>query len=128
LIEGTYTGIAGSLGGLHGVVGENGPVSKMGDAGWYIHYEGNPDSSSVVFFEGSYGNTYTFGRTGGTAAPDATVLTPEEMWNIDTKLDDGLSQSGKVRSRKNRTNCYDGTAYNLDHTVQDCIGIFISGF
>jgi hypothetical protein len=63
-------------------------------------------------------------------------LTPQEAWNIDTKLDDGIASSGFIISTKGNgtnTNCttYAGVAppgdtganYLLSNTSKDC-GIF----
>ncbi len=92
LIEGNYSGIAGS-GSSHNVVfGENVPASKASNAGWYsidTAFSGNG-----AFSDNYYRNMMVLG-----ALSDWTygvAFAPEEVWNIDTKLDDGLPQKGKI--------------------------------
>lgn len=128
LVEGNYPGTAGAGSGGNGIVGTNIPRSRLGLAGWHVSYIGNVAASNTVYFEGNYGNIYTFGATAGTGEPDGPVMSPEELWNIDTKMDDGLPQSGLVLSMESRPNCYDGLAYNLDDTGQQCVAIFKARF
>jgi prepilin-type N-terminal cleavage/methylation domain-containing protein len=94
LIEGRYDGIT------HGTTdysstAENSPKGKLGSSLWFIlHYtslSGNP-----YYFDGAYGNHYVFGVSRTNGAPNGSILTPEEQWNIDTKIDDGKPALGKL--------------------------------
>lgn len=112
LIEGNYSGFANAA----GIVvprpvtsPSNMPASKMGSSYWIP--SGNPVGAPCA------GSTTTFTSSGrgprltimGTAplyfaAPGAALIfKPEEMWNIDTKLDDGRPGTGVVTS--NKTDC-----------------------
>lgn len=95
LIEGTYTGLAGSGGANSGVAGTNNPPSKLTNAGWGAnHYNTNGDANN---FAQNYGNHFVFGADqAGNYNQTAAILTPEELWGIDTKLDDGKPGTGSV--------------------------------
>ena len=104
MIEGTYTGIAGSNGASDHDLGINHPVSKLSNAGWAAHHNGSP-SGDTGYFDGDYGNVLRIGAPAtGDSAPNTPILLPEEAWGIDKKVDDGLPAMGKVTIR-NRLNC-----------------------
>ncbi|MBN8542706.1 MAG: prepilin-type N-terminal cleavage/methylation domain-containing protein [Alphaproteobacteria bacterium] len=133
LIEGTYTGTATATSASHVSVGSNAPRSKLGQAGWGVVWYGT--TSDAARFTSNYGNVYTFGATSGTSENDGVVLKAEEMWNIDTKMDDGRPAYGTVISRKNasRPNCattdVESTAqYALTTTAIGCNAYIKTGF
>ncbi len=106
LVEGTYSGIAGSAGISHAIVGTNIPASRIKGAGWGLFYGGNPNAP---FFAGNYGHVFAFGGN-SVNENDYTnnpVMRAEDAWNIDTKLDDGYPGTGIVRSwiNTNRPSC-----------------------
>jgi prepilin-type N-terminal cleavage/methylation domain-containing protein len=101
LIEGNYSGKAGTGSSQHAVMGTNVPRSKMGGLGWSIQYMGvitnanfmdAGDYGNVLFFGGDSSSNKTFAGT--------NALKPEEAWNIDTKMDDGKPGTGKVMTLK----------------------------
>ena len=105
LIEGSFTGIAGPTSG--GNPGYNLPTSRMsllaiGSGWWPAGDASGTHSGSTYEFDGYYGNIYTVQgkRDDSLAPPQARVMRPEEMWNIDTKMDDGKPAIGKFRARK----------------------------
>ena len=76
-----------------------------------------------------------------TIAEGGVVLTPSEMWNIDTKLDDGVPNTGKVIAPNNNTsqggsnafgNCMVISAtlwqYDLTSSNKTCAPVFYGGF
>jgi hypothetical protein len=73
-----------------------------------------------------YGAIYAGG------APENDNLRPEEMWNIDTKLDDGKPGTGKMVDRAWGTNqCNNATSsvdyaatYNVSTTTVSCHPVF----
>ncbi len=94
LIEGTYTGITGPGGIWDGELGINLPESKVSSAGW-----STADftwAANSVFSDFAYRDVFMFGTIVGTDDTYGKILTPEEAWNIDTKMDDGMPQQGKV--------------------------------
>lgn len=142
LIEGSYTGIrgTGATGPWYHLIGENCPQSKMSNAGWSAVNRGTQLASSG-FFDGNYGNSLQFGGQGDSnSETGASLLQPEELWNIDTKMDDGRPAIGKIAVRT-RTGCAiaaNGAAlttsaadaakvdanYNLTSTTKACSVIF----
>lgn len=135
LIEGSYTGLSGpggTGGGGHVVPGSNAPISKLRPAGWGIRY--NLTLSGPAEFTGSYNHWLQFGSNTGTWDNGGRVLRPEEAWNIDQKIDDGVPGRGKVLPRywsdcSNATNQDDlDTTYRLTNTSRDCVLIFRNAF
>lgn len=47
----------------------------------------------------SYGNAFYYGGQISDNLPTTAIMSPEEAWNIDTKIDDGLPAYGKVIAR-----------------------------
>lgn len=92
LIEGGYNGTSQR------------PASKINPGEWATVYDGKIFSDSD-YFDGEYGNTFKM-----RASDDYYgVLTPEELWNIDMKIDDGMPATGKIV-----LNSYDGLQFCAD--------------
>ena len=109
LIEGTYNGI--SIGANQsGSTKANVPTGKMTSTLWYVQYMGE-QSGNTVWFDGSYGNVFEFGRAFPDYDPATPALKPEEAWNIDTKIDDGKPAQGSVvvRTQNGFNTCTTGT-------------------
>ena len=95
LIEGSYSGIAGATNALHAVVDTNSPRSRIkSTAVWQVRDLGTRSGTDGMF-DGDYGNTLLLaGQAAG--MPAGPILSPEEAWNIDTKMDDGKAATGKI--------------------------------
>lgn len=136
LIEGSYTGTADST---WFATAANSPKSKLGNAYWgavnvpsgtTAAYTTDPNMFAIV-----YGNFFEVGGiTGGPQDPVLPILKPEEAWNIDTKLDDGMPATGRVVVRGIPT-CTTATsntdftaAYALSTASQQCNLMFIKQF
>ncbi|MFM9890457.1 MAG: type II secretion system protein [Rickettsiales bacterium] len=90
LVEGSYNGQLGITLGL------NLPKSKINSASFYVFAGGGYIAGSTFGFGGDYGNNfYSFVNT-----VSGLPLKPEEAWNIDTKLDDGLPGGGRIYASK----------------------------
>ncbi len=96
LIEGTYTGLSGSGGATHTVLGSNSPASKLSSAGWGTSSLDSTAVPSTTNFQMDYGSHFVFGAQTAANSPRGIILKTEELWNIDTKLDDGRPGRGKV--------------------------------
>lgn len=73
LIEGQYNGL-------------NYPASKLGGTTRFAGQWSGTLTGNTINFDGDYGNVlYT-----------TDMLIPSELWNIDTKMDDGIPSTGKV--------------------------------
>lgn len=127
LIEGSYTGIAGTTGNKDTLLGVNIPSSKLSNSGWFLDHR-TDNSSTPDRFDINYGNVFSFGLEMG-AVNNVTrgdALIPEEAWNIDTKIDDGKPGRGKV-ILYGLTTCTDAAdkddldgSYLLTYTGKDC--------
>ncbi len=139
LIEGSYTGITGSLGSTHAIGGENAPNSRLSPGIWATYAWGDV-SGNLTLFDANYGNSLMMGGAHASAAPTNAIVKPQEMWNLDKKLDDGMPALGKmlVRSRFGCAMAADGTAlttstadaakldavYNLSNATNQCMFVF----
>lgn len=103
LVEGTYTGIAGSGGVHHAVIGTNVPSGRISTSGYSFDYSGWIAGSAADF--PSQGHRFWFGGQVSDNLTYGQILKPEEAWNIDTKLDDGKPGYGKVMVWRTMTSC-----------------------
>jgi prepilin-type N-terminal cleavage/methylation domain-containing protein len=95
LIAGSYTGKAGAESGSDADLSVNIPASKFTPGGWEaVHL--NPVVGHSKLFDGLYPNSFKFGAESATGGLGTAILTPEEAWNIDTKLDDGRPGYGSI--------------------------------
>ncbi|MAR57171.1 MAG: hypothetical protein CMM93_08320 [Rickettsiales bacterium] len=117
LIEGNYAGVAISSSPTGRVPGANIPASKLSNGSWYatnnITQSYSIDDKNVYVFANFYGE-YN----------DQEVLTPEEAWGIDKKLDDGKPGMGRIMSRiasdSQTPNCSTtDTAATAEYTLAD---------
>ncbi|MFM9889121.1 MAG: type II secretion system protein [Rickettsiales bacterium] len=107
LIEGQYTGVPAAAPALPewgwaSKLGVNVPTSRFSNSGWSIFWIAPKDISDVNWFEGDYGNMMIFGGADSTGLTWVPMLTPEDAWNIDTKLDDGKPATGRVVTNENQ--------------------------
>lgn len=132
LIEGTYTGI--NTGDADTAsIGTNVPASKISSAGWTIAYD--ISLSSNFFSIPTTQNTYFYGSLMVNDLTSVGVLKAEELWNIDTKMDDGKPGRGKVIAGRIPTCTTSSSAtdfdanYRLDATsTTACAILFPSPF
>lgn len=115
LIEGSYTGVTTNTTTATAMdcsPGVNIPASKVSNAGWYLDTIGTGGQiaiSDTSYFEGSYNNVFRYGKLSGVSPgiyPAGVVVKPEEMWNIDTKIDDGKPGSGGLVTLEGHTLCF----------------------
>lgn len=139
LVEGTYSGNAGSIAATAYVPGTNSPQARITNTvGWMLTYVKNDGSSpSTHMLNLDYtnwmgvGDAYRNGNDGSYA--DDGFLKNEEAWNIDTKLDDGHPRQGKLHAMGFDTQCTtsasgtDRTAsYNLSATRADACALLFN--
>lgn len=107
LMEGTYTGVSG---GAHvyndAVKGDNIPYAKYPQAGWC--FENGSDHQFTLDYHNSL--VISGAASGGTYCRGLIFL-GEDVWNIDTKLDDGMPAQGKVVSTRSASCTTAGTTY-----------------
>lgn len=98
LIEGTYTGLAGSASWADAVLGSNVPAAKISSTGWSTQTTGSVGDGSFWTLGQNY-NFMIFGSKSTSSLTHGPALKPEEAWNIDTKMDDGRPAYGKIIAR-----------------------------
>jgi prepilin-type N-terminal cleavage/methylation domain-containing protein len=140
LIEGGYPGNGANIAGnsicinsSYGAVGGcNVPSSKLGsNTMWNIIYYGNVTGDSYLF-DGEYGHALVLNASPGWFNPIGPILQPEELWNIDSKMDDGKPASGRlIGSRWNQcttgaSSVSDGAnaSYALTNKDLRCVAVF----
>lgn len=132
LVEGRFSGVSGAGGSSHHVNGTNAPLSKISNAGFGAVTAPTETTSGAHRFAGNYGLTFYFGGQHNTTIQTGGILLPEEMWNIDSKMDDGMPGTGKIRSAKNAfrscasSNDANTATYMLDLQAKNCFVIFIA--
>lgn len=138
-IEGTFSGLSGS-GGYMEANATNIPKARYGQAYWNARSLTGYFAGDAGAYAGEYGNFFDFGGLNGASYPFASVLTPEDAWNIDKKLDDGRPGTGFVLSRGWNNTCAtpdDGAtftstnlaaSYKLDTKTTVCALEFVRAF
>ncbi len=102
LIEGEYSGITGPVNLWHEALRFNIPASRLSSAGWRVQNYGL--FGDAWHYEINYGNYFSFGRvlssqttcSSGCSHFMNAALSPEEAWNLDSKIDDGKPAQGNV--------------------------------
>lgn len=112
LIEGSFSGVTqGST--TYSSTNANSPTSRIASAIWMVDSWGIITSGGGVF-DGVYGNIFSLGMPIANSIPYGRVMTPPELWNLDTKLDDGKPATGQLVSYGTLNLCTDtSTATNL---------------
>ena len=137
LIEGSYTGITGSGGPYHTIIGTNVPKSHMSNGGWFAYTQsGSYYAGDGNLYAADYGSYLEFGANYPNSNPNNPLLKPEEAWNIDTKIDDGKPGTGKVIAIYWNNACGTGgsgpsdtaSVYNLSNTSAQCALYFTHQF
>lgn len=130
MIEGRWPGVAGPGSSLHKLAGFNVPASRLGKPYGYAPYYMGPRFGTVAYFDGDYGNALSLEYTTPTTTT-VTSMRPDDLWNIDLKLDDGKPGYGTLRSQRNSANCTVSSAvntdYRLDYKDMACTNYFITG-
>ena len=130
LINGIYTGKSGSGYGDHAILSENVPKSKISNSGWSIVddiLQDHPAHPNNITYGYSHSYPFIFGGQTASHETNAPILTPEEAWNIDVKIDDGIAVTGNIVSHMDVTDCITSAApynYKLNHSGIACPLIF----
>lgn len=118
LIEGSYTGLTGIAGTFKDVAGENTPFSPFPTYPWHMTSRVKTAIGHPHLFDGRYNEIVNL-TTRGSGGP----LTPEELWNIDKKLDDGKPATGILTTYKQSSTwapgCANGDTVNAEYNLQN---------
>ncbi|MFM9890078.1 MAG: type II secretion system protein [Rickettsiales bacterium] len=134
LLEGKYTGVPGASPVTNGAtymtddtIGTNLPKAPLNNAGYNIYYS---YSDLAISYFSTRQNVITMApcchATNKTL--EGGALGAQDMWNIDTKLDDGKPRSGFVQVYAAYVNCESSGAYLLTNTSNSCQAFFGMGF
>ncbi|WP_197051962.1 prepilin-type N-terminal cleavage/methylation domain-containing protein [Sphingomonas sp. 35-24ZXX] len=110
------------------------PASRLSQGSWFIGGFSAPVSGSANAFDGVYApNAFSFSHRPNNSTVQG-VLAPEEAWNIDIKMDDGIIHSGRYVANWSAVFSRSGVAcstaasaadfnatYNLSNQSKDCI-------
>lgn len=91
LINGTYTGRVADIMDPIAIAGENVPISSLKTMSWFAVASGNAMSP----WSSTSRNAYCLGEANNTNYCVPTMLV-DDAYAIDSKIDDGLPESGKV--------------------------------
>ncbi len=94
LIKGQYTGITGSGGVAHHILGVNAPTAAITGSGFSFHYSITVGNTYMPL--SASGQKFTIGRQISGTYPTAGLFTPAEAKAFDAKIDDGLPAKGLV--------------------------------
>ena len=135
LIEGSYDGVRGpGTNPASTSPGVNSPRTRISNGCWSIFTTAVTPTGNLTLSTSV--NALAAGRLAG-ASPNTDYcyggfLRPEEMWNIDTKLDDGRPGQGSIVSWNQirlpncaSTNDPNTAEYNLQETSAACAVIFL---
>ncbi len=127
LIDGRYSGVAGSGGVGHAVGNENAPSGRIKRSVYYLYGWSAFTGDSVHFDNYRATDILILGGQHTTSWPSSFLLEPKQMYQIDTKMDDGKPATGAITSLKiaQSPNCItnDTTAseYLLTYTSVACV-------
>ena len=133
LINGTLTGRSGSGTTFHAIPNLNIPLSKISNAGWSV-LDDYTHTGHADYQNGVWNRSFIIGLEEAPWGANGSVITPEEAWNIDTKIDDGKPSSGKIWGLKwatcsTATSASDFTGtYRLSSTEKACALAFRDSF
>lgn len=100
LIEGSYTGVNGPGGSnWSSVIGTNIPATRISNGGFAIH-SGFSATANANYFDGTYKIRLMVGSSTPNNTVSSPLLRPEEVWGIDTKMDDGKPGYGIIQNLK----------------------------
>lgn len=143
LIEGKYTGNYGQFPGntictgTDMVPGCNVPKAKLGNSSYWFPTAGGTISAHADLFDGNYGTNILLlsnSITWSTGMFTGALMKPEEVWNLDTKMDDGQPGLGNVVASRyslctNAASSADiTTTYRLNVSTVNCMPVLRNAF
>lgn len=131
LIEGSYNGVIRTVGTHFNVIPSvNAPVSKITGASWMMQSGGlgSPYYTTTREHYFQYGMVMADPSFGAGNTWVGWIFTPEEAWNLDTKLDDGKPSTGFVMGFSNNpcttTDVVETAEYELTTKTVVCAMLF----
>ena len=134
LIEGSYIGVGANSITDYSQPGTNGPRGRLEGVGYFAVHEGSAYVGDTYRFDGEYKNHFRIGKDDGSGWNNNAFIKPEELWNVDTKMDDGRPALGNLRSWKTAylpncvTNDTSAADYALTQPGKNCAAIAFTGY
>lgn len=102
------SGVASSAGVDGATIGTNVPAGSIGGSGFSVVWVVPPAAMGVgtIYYPGSYGNVLIFGGGNNSFLTSGPLLTADQAASLDSKIDDGLPATGRVRSFTTATSSY----------------------
>lgn len=124
---GAFSGVGGSGGTQHAVIGENVPASRIEGVGFaFSPYLGNGYAGDATHSAGDYGDaTLVIGMEDGTYSLYSDAFLPADAWNIDTKLDDGQPTTGRIMPLIH-ANCASSGNYNVSYATGPVCALLVN--
>lgn len=133
VIEGSYSGLQQGTTNFSAVGGVNTPAGRISSSGWYAGASFS-FSGHGYWFDGDYNRYLIFGLN-VVDTHQGYAITPEETWNIDTKIDDGRPGIGKVTTANwnvctTAATSADSATAQYDFTIKSlsCSPTFLNAF
>jgi prepilin-type N-terminal cleavage/methylation domain-containing protein len=136
LVDTKFTGVKESVTDGDAGIGLNVPQSKLSEkSGWTLYYFLLTVTDTNLWGD-NYGHVFAFGGN-TTSVTNSPVLSPENAYYIDQKIDDAMPGRGNIRARRtaSEANCttsdttQDAATYNATSTTSmQCSLLFILGF
>ncbi len=136
LLQVTAAGISGVGGVNHAVPSLNVPEGEASGSGYSLYYQGvGAGSFFAVNATEVYGHILHYGLYTAASITDAPMLLPQDAWEVDSKVDDGIPWSGSVRTytATAQPNCASADDSTATYTViyqdgRSCNLIFLTGY
>ncbi len=125
LVTGVYEGVTGpGHSHSHSVPNFNIPASKFSDAGWTLRdydLNGGDSETYASALVGGNGNIFDFGAECSSNTTRCEVISPEDLWALDKKMDDGEPGRGimVVRHVDNCTTDGDSSIIDTDYLLTE---------
>ena len=98
LIQGTFDSVPASAH-ILSADDSNSFNSTITNAGWAI-YDAETHAGNLYWFAGGYGATLILGGYDTLELPRLSILTPQELYQIDIKFDDGKPAKGSIIAKR----------------------------
>lgn len=134
LINGAFTGRADNAAATSWVTvaGKNVPAGPLGGSAWLLGYD--ISSGTAMFPIATTRHNFRLGGEQSGTWPSGRIFTPDEVWNLDKKIDDGKPALGQLTAPLDSyaTNCVTDDTLTAEYELAldgvSCIAFFAAGF
>lgn len=98
LITGPYSGVVDGTNTRHHVIGKNCPASRLSGLGWSLRHAPGESTAGWAVADNRWQVAW-LGTQTASVETYGDAFTAEELWSIDSKMDDGRPASGILRVR-----------------------------